>query len=117
MSVKALALVTKKADMSFDEFIHYFETVHVTMMQRIFADTLPTEFRRIYMDSSKAPAAGPSRGIDLTVVMVFDDEEAYGRFLAKFGEGDHQKTLTDDWYKYADERGETVIRVDQAFGF
>ncbi|KAJ7601554.1 hypothetical protein DFH06DRAFT_1324341 [Mycena polygramma] len=115
MTVTNLVFVTRKPSVSFAEFVKYSEEVHVPLTTRIAGDTMPKTFRRHYTDSSNPSYVGPNRGVDCILEMVWEDEAAVGRFLAKLGEGDNTKVLQDDWKHYIDDKGETVVGVSQTF--
>ena len=114
--VTNLVLVTKKPGLLFDDFIAYVEDVHVPLMQRVFGDTLPNEFRRTYIDSSTAPFVGPYRGIDFIMEMGWEDQAGVGLFMVKSGEGDNTAVMQASWTHYCDEKGETVVGVSRTFG-
>lgn len=116
MTVTNLVFVTKKPEQSFDEFIQYYETVHIPLMHRHLGDTLPKSFRRFYTDSATSTYIGPSRGIDLIIEMAWEDEVGVGRFMARLAEGGNAELMQDSWVNYCDEKGETVVGVGRVFG-
>ena len=117
MAVTNLVFITRKPSLPFDDFVAYFEQVHLPLMHEVMGDTMPKEFRRHYTDSSLPTAIGPNRGIDLVLEMVFEDTKALERFLARIGEGDNAKLLQEDWPIYCDEKGETVVTTARTFGY
>lgn len=87
------------------------------LLHRLVGDTLPESFRRIYVDPSKPTYIGPYRGIDLVMEQTWNDDAGPGRFMAKLGEGENAKVLQDNWEKYCDGKGETVVGAGRVFGF
>jgi hypothetical protein len=116
MTVTNLVFVTKKPGQSFDDFTKYFEDFHIPLMHQLLGDTLPSSFRRFYIDSAKPTYIGPFRGIDLVMEMAWEDEAGVGRFMARLGEGENAKLLQDSWPNYCDEKGETVVGVGRMMG-
>ena len=117
MTITNLVFITRKPSLSFDDFVAYYEELHLPLTHRLLGDTMPKEFRRHYTDSSLPTAIGPNRGIDLVLEMVFEDREAVDRFLARIGEGDNAKVLQESWPNYCDEKGETVVTAARTFGY
>ena len=117
MTVTNLVFITRKPGLAWDDFVKYFEDVHVPLMQQRLGDTLPKEFRRLYTDSSQPAPIGPSRGIDLILEMVFQDEAAEGRFEDRIREGDNMQVLQGSWKHYCDDKGETIVRASPTFGY
>ena len=111
--VTNVVLVTKKPGLPFDDFVAYIEATHVPLMHELLGDTLPTTFRRLYMNPSTPPYIGQYRGVDLIMEMGWEDEAMCGRFMAKLGEeeGKVAKLLQASWPNYCDGRGETVVGV------
>ena len=116
--VTNLVFVTKKPGLPFDDFTRYFEDVHIPLMHKLVGDTMPVEFRRTYIDSSRPPYIGPYRGVDLVMEMVWEDAAGVGRFMAKLGERDGEvaATLQASWPNYCDEKGETVVGAARTEG-
>ena len=117
MTITNLVFITRKPSLSFDEFVAYFEEVHVPLTYKVMGDTMPKEYRRHYTDSSLPALVGSNRGIDLVLEMVFEDREALDRFLSRVGEGDNMKVLQDSWPNYCDEKGETIVTAARTFGY
>ena len=117
MTITNLVFVTRNPSVSFDDFVAYYEEVHLPLTQRVMGDTMPKEFRRLYTDSSLPTAIGPNRGIDLVLEMVFQDGEHVGRFMARIGESDNAKVLQEIWPHQCVENGETVVTAARTFGY
>jgi len=79
---KAIAFLTRRPDLSHDEFVEHYENVHAKLNR----DLLPQiiGYRRNYLDHSSALLSGPGLELDFDVVteFTFEDRAAYEAMLA-----------------------------------
>ncbi len=110
---KCIALLRKRADISKDAFITYYETRHAVLITRLLPDIL--EYRRNYIDLDGAflfPDAAP---IDFDVVteLWFEDRAAYDRFVAMSADPDIARQIAEDEENLFDRGATRMFTVDE----
>lgn len=111
--VKCIALLRKRADISKEAFIAYYETRHAPLITRLLPDIL--EYRRNFIDLDGAflfPGAAP---IDFDVVteIWFEDQAAYDRFVARSAEPDIAQQIAEDEENLFDRSATRMFLVDE----
>lgn len=84
--IKAIALLTRRADLTREEFIDYYEGTHAPLMRR----PLPQirDYRRNFIDLAnviRAPGV-PDPSFDVITELWFDDQAGYDDMLATYAQ-------------------------------
>lgn len=107
---KCIALLRRRADISHEAFVDYYENRHSVLIRSLFPDIL--DYRRNYVDREGAfiyPDAAP---IDFDVIteIRLADRAAYDRFVARAAEPDIARQIAEDEENLFD-RGATRMMV------
>ncbi|MCP1470384.1 ketosteroid isomerase-like protein [Sphingobium sp. OAS761] len=110
---KCIALLKRRADISREAFIEYYETRHSILIRRLLPGIV--DYRRNYVDLDGAfsyPAAGP---IDFDVVteIRLADRAAYDRFIARASEPDIARQIAQDEENLFDRSTMRMFVVDE----
>ena len=109
---KVIALLSKKPDLSRDEFIEYYETKHVPLIREL----LPKiqEYRRGFLDLNGAiiPAGMSAPDFDVITEFWFADRAAGENTLATYG-GPVGETIRQDEENFLDRSKMRFIVVDE----
>ena len=109
---KCVALLRRRADISHQAFVDYYEGQHAKLILRLLPGI--AAYRRNYVDrdGAFASAAAP---IDFDVVteIHFADRAAYDRFLAKAGEADIARQIAEDEGNFLDRSATRMFTVEQ----
>ena len=110
---KAIALLRRRADLSRDAFIDYYENRHSVLIRRLLPEIL--EYRRNYVDRAGAflsPGASP---IDFDVVteLHFADRQAYDQFTARAAEPEVARQIAQDEENLFDRSATRMFVVDE----
>ena len=126
MAYTILLFVTRKPNLSSEEFKHYYENVHIPLAQRLCAANWPHKFTRRYLaritrkgfggpanpDRPPLLLRGDAQDIDYDCVseMTFENEKAFYAFYKRVYEKDVAATLAADETAFL-ELGKTRVVV------
>lgn len=126
MTYTILLFVTRRPDLSPEQFKNHYENVHIPLAQRLCAGCWPTKFTRQYLaritrkgfggpnnpDRPPLLLRGDAQNINYDVVseMTFESEHAFQSFYKKVYEKDVAAILAADETKFL-ELGQTRVVV------
>lgn len=129
MAYTILLFVTRRPDLSPEEFKDYYENVHIPLAQRLCPGTWPTKFTRQYLaritrkgfggpnnpDRPPLLLRGDAHVIDYDVVseMTFDSEPAFQAFYKKVYEKDVAAKLAADETKFLELNKTRIVVVGE----
>ncbi|WP_182357164.1 EthD domain-containing protein [Tomitella gaofuii] len=109
---KAVALLTRRADLSRAAFIDYYETRHVPLITSL----LPPfrEYRRNFLDHDDRVAGpdAPAADFDVISEFVFDDRAAYEDMLAAYAVPETARRIAADEENFLDRSRTRMYVVD-----
>jgi len=110
---KVIALLSKKPDLSRDDFIEYYETEHVPLVRQLFPKI--QEYRRSFLDLNGAIIASGTSAPDFDVVTEFwlADRAAYEDTLATYGGPSVGERIRQDGENFLDRSKMRFIVVDE----
>lgn len=113
--IKTIALLKKKAGLSREAFIHYYETQHAPLMRGLLPGIV--DYRRNYLDREGAFVA-PGHPLDFDVVteLRFASRADYDRFLAKAAEPEVARTIAEDEENLFDRSATRMVMVEERGG-
>jgi hypothetical protein len=112
---KAIALITRRPDMSREQFVEYYANNHVKLVWRVFPWT--ADYRRNFIDLSQsilAPGVAQP-DFDSITEMWFDDRAGYDRMLAAHAEPELDKIMKADEGRFMD-RTKTRFFIADEYG-
>jgi uncharacterized protein (TIGR02118 family) len=111
--IKVIALLTKKADLSRDDFIKYYETKHVPLIRRVLPQL--QEYRRNYVDPNGAFVAPGMSAPDFDVVTEFwfPDRAALEAALATYTGSPVGETIRRDEENFLNRSKMSFFIVDE----
>ncbi|QDQ97454.1 EthD domain-containing protein [Tomitella fengzijianii] len=99
---KAIALLTRRADLTREQFIEYYETRHAPLITSL----LPPfrEYRRNFLehDDRLAGPDAPAADFDVVSEFVFDDRAGYEAMLAAYAVPDTARRIAADEENFVD---------------
>lgn len=111
--IKCIALLKKRADISREEFIDYYENKHAPLVLSLLPGIV--EYRRSFVQADGAFAAADGSPIDFDVVteIWLPDREAHQRFLARAAEPEIARQLAEDESKMCDGAATRMVVADE----
>lgn len=110
---KAIVLLKKKDGLTREQFIEYYENVHVPLIRRL----LPSigEYRRNYLDLSLGTRPDPVRhpGFDVITEIWFPDSTAWEQFIADARNPEVAAAIAEDELNFLDRSANRSIGVDE----
>ncbi|GAA4814362.1 EthD domain-containing protein [Tomitella cavernea] len=109
---KAIALLTRRADLTRDEFIDYYETRHVPLITSLLPQV--RGYRRNFLDHDDRVAApgAPATDFDVVSEFVFDDRAAYEEMLAAYAVPETARRIAADEENFVDRSRTRMYVVD-----
>lgn len=113
---KCIALLRRRADLSRDAFIDYYETRHAVLIRRLVPQIL--DYRRNYVERQDALLFSEASAIDFDVVteLRFADRTAYEGFIARCAEPDIARQIAADEENLFDRGATRMFVVDERPG-
>ena len=111
--IKCIALLRKRADISREEFIAYYETTHAPLVLSLLPGIV--EYRRSFVQPGGAFPAADGSPIDFDVVteIWLPDAEAHRRFLARAAEPEIARRLAEDEATMCDGAATRMVVVEE----
>ena len=121
MPTLVLLLFGRRADLSPAAFQSHFETVHIPLIQSLVGDAFPHSHTRLYLERSEEgehPASvliGTEQdfAFDAAAQLVFEDEAAFKKFMAKANEPEVRQKLEDDDAKFSDRTKTRAVALKE----
>ena len=111
--VKTIALLRKRADLTREQFIAYYETSHAPLIRRLLP--MIADYRRNYVNLDGAylfPDAAPI-DFDVMTEISFASETDYAAFRERAAEPDVAQAIAEDEENVFDRGATRLFRVDQ----
>jgi len=110
---KAIALITRRPDMTREQFVEYYANNHVKLVWRVFPWT--ADYRRNFIDLSQSIIAPglPAPDFDSITEMWFHDRAGYDRMLAAHAEPELDATMKADEARFMDRTKTRFFIVDE----
>ena len=103
--LKAIVLLKRKAELSTEQFIDYYENRHVPLVREV----LPTigKYVRNYLDtisvsSGRQEGSAPTPYFDVITELWFDDDAAYQAFVDALSDPEVSERLREDEERFLD---------------
>ncbi len=109
---KCIALLRRRADISHDAFVDYYERQHAKLILRLLPGI--ADYRRNYVqrDGAFLSAQAPI-DFDSITEIHFADRAAYDRFLARSAEPDIARQIAEDEANFLDRAATRMFVVDE----
>lgn len=112
--MKMIAILSRRADISFDQFRHHYETSHVPLVKRLMGDDL-LHYVRNYRSAEGNPfPVGPGAEFDCVTEFHFADEAGFKRAVAAIEHPDNAPLVRADEAKFLDTARVLIAMVDVA---
>ncbi len=113
MTFKVIALITRKPDMTREQFVEYYEANHVKLVWRVFPQVI--DYRRNFVDMRGAIMAPgmPDPDFDSVTEIWYRDRAGYEEMLANHSAPKLEKTMTDDEGRFMDRTKTRFFIVDE----
>jgi uncharacterized protein (TIGR02118 family) len=111
--VKVVTLLKRKAGMSREDFVRYYEAHHAVLATQVVPGLL--DYRRMYI-SAERPAFGtpaPALDFDVITTLVFADTAAYERAFDTLRRPAIAQRIADDEARLFDRSNITAYLVDE----
>lgn len=109
---KCIALLRRRADISHDGFVDYYERQHAKLILRLLPGI--ADYRRNYVQRDGAfLSAQASIDFDSITEIHFADRAAYDRFLARSAEPDIARQIAEDEANFLDRAATRMFVVDE----
>lgn len=111
--IKCIALLKKRADLSREDFIAYYETRHAPLVLSLLPGIV--EYRRSFVRQDGAFPAADGSPIDFDVVteIWLPDQEAHQRFIARATDPEIAKRLAEDEAAMCDGAATRMVIVEE----
>jgi hypothetical protein len=112
MSVKTIAFLKRKAGLSREAFIDYYETRHVVLIRSLFPEI--AEYRRNYLgleDGVLIPGDAPL-GFDVVTEILFADRATYDRFWTRAADPEVARKIAEDEENVFDRSATRMVVVE-----
>jgi uncharacterized protein (TIGR02118 family) len=112
-AVKIMAMLKRKAGLSMEEFIDYYENHHVPLIRRIVP--YMQDYRRNYVrgGSSGRPKDGTGPDCDVITEAWFASREDFAKFKAEGLNAESREAITQDELKFLDRDFIRLFVVDE----
>ena len=113
---KCIALLRRKADLSHQDFVDYYESHHSVLIRQLLPGI--QDYRRNYVERDGAYIFADAAPIDFDVVteMWFTDRAAYDRFAVRAAEPEIAARIAADEENLFDRAGTRMFTVDEQSG-
>lgn len=113
MQVKTIALLRKRADITREQFVDYYETRHAPLMHSLLPGIV--EYRRNFCDFDGAFVNADAAPFDFDVVteIWFEDRAAYDRAMEVAGRPEIAQRIADDEENLFDRAGTRLFVVEE----
>ncbi|MES2498641.1 MAG: EthD domain-containing protein [Pseudomonadota bacterium] len=111
--VKSIALLRRRADISREAFIDYYETRHVPLIQSLLPGIV--EYRRSFPDFEGAYVNDGAAPFDFDVVteLWFTDRATYDRAMARVADPEIGARIAADEENFLDRSGTRMFLVEE----
>jgi len=111
--VKSIALLRRRADLSRDAFIDYYESRHVPLILSLLPGIV--EYRRSFPDFEGAYVNDGAAPFDFDVVteLWFEDRATYDRAMAKVADPAIGARIAEDEENFLDRSGTRMFLVEE----
>ena len=111
--IKCIALLRKRADLSREDFIAYYETRHAPLVLSLLPGIV--EYRRSFVQPGGAFPAADGSPIDFDVIteIWLEDRAAYDRFIAKSAEPDIARQIAEDEEHLFERSASRMVVVEE----
>lgn len=112
-SFKVVAMLRRRADLTREQFIDYYETKHSRLILRLFPSI--TYYRRNYTDFSDAFASPDAAPFDFDVIteIGFSDRAGYDDMLVRSGNPEIRNEVSVDEQNFLDQAGTRMFVVEE----
>jgi uncharacterized protein (TIGR02118 family) len=110
---KVIALITRRPDMTREQFLDYYANHHVKLVWRVFPWT--ADYRRNFIDLSRSIMSPglPAPDFDSITEMWFHDRAGYDRMLAAHAAPELDKVMVADEGRFMDRTKTRFFVVDE----
>ena len=110
---KVIALITRRPDMTRDQFVEYYASNHVKLVWRVFPWT--ADYRRNFIDLGQSIIAPclPAPDFDSITEMWFDDRAGYERMLSAHAAPELDAVMKADESRFMDRTKTRFFIVDE----
>jgi len=116
--VEVIALLRKRADLSRDQFIDYYENNHAPLIKELTPEIIGYERLFLRDDASAIVAPGmPYPDFDVVTRISFADEAGYVQAMERYAQPDIAERIAADEENVFDRRFTRFFRVDRRSSF
>lgn len=110
---KCIALLRKRADISREEFVDYYQNNHSVLIRQLLPDII--DYRSNFLDLDGAFLSPDAASIDFDVIteMWFEDRAAYERYIATATDPDIIRQIAEDEEHLFDRSGTRMFVVEE----
>ena len=111
--IKAIALLTRRTDLTRAEFIDHYENSHAPLIRRLLPQI--RDYRRNFVDLAGAVRAPgvPDPGFDVITEFWFDDRAGYDAMLATYAQPEICAQIEADEIRFLDRDKTIQFLVDE----
>ncbi|MCJ1448778.1 MAG: hypothetical protein MMC23_009296 [Stictis urceolatum] len=119
MPVRALIIVHRKPGLTFAEFKHHYETVHVPLLQKIGGSDFPRSHRRMYVQRTEDGDAVLFQGqqsdvkYDCICETTCESQEALQAWIEKVAEPENARLIKEDEEKFLDPSKNVILMLGE----
>ena len=111
--VEVVALLARRADLSFAAFVDYYETRHAPLILSIAPEIVRYERSFLRRDEAIVVPGAADPDFDVVTRISFADEAGYARAMARMAEPETAKRIADDEENVFDRSRTRFYRVEQ----
>lgn len=108
---KCIALLRRKAGLSRDELIHYYETRHAPLIKSLLPEI--RDYRRNFVDAAAYGRFGEAPEFDVVTELWFDDRASYEAFIARCAEPEVARKIAEDEENVFDRSATRLFVVEE----
>jgi SnoaL-like domain/EthD domain len=109
--LKVVALMKRKPELSRNEFIAYYETRHVPLIQRLLPEII--DYRRNYVDTSVTVPFAAVPDFDVISEIWFKDRASYNSFLTRCADPELAALVAEDEEHVFDRSATRLFAVEE----
>lgn len=111
--IKCIAMLKRRADLTRDDFITYYETKHAPLIVSLLPGIV--DYRRNFVEADGAFPAADGTPIDFDVVteIWLADREAHARFIARATDPAIAQIIADDEAQMCDRAATRMVVVEE----
>lgn len=119
--IKLVALLSRKPGTSFEDFVSYYETNHVPLIERL--NTYMADYRRSYVDVATAVKGGIASGpgiwapdFDVITEVWFADRQTFEKARAALTSPEAARLIAEDEAKFLDRDAKRLFLTEEHRG-